>query len=439
MTETRASAPEAEVSKGVSYWSIVGQQLRKDRLAILGYRSIVGLFLVAVYAPVLACDRPFYFSGREGTSFPWLSSLFDRIVFPQPVDLFFNLLLVSLPPGLLLFLLARRALRRRGRWNARAMRRTLAVLSALFLWIFLGIYLPDATVEKPFWHAAFWPGLQLRASRPDVDYHVRLAEDKDAAALFPAVPYRYTTTRVKESVLPPDWFCGKTRTDLGAVGKHPLGTDPGGRDVFTALLYGTRISMTIGVIAVGIYVTIGIILGAVAGYFGGWVDILISRFTEIMICFPLLFFVLVIVSVFDTRSIFLIMVAIGLTAWPGVLRLVRGEFLTQRNLDYALAAVAQGIPKRRIIFGHVLPNAITPVFVAATFGVAGAILTESSIAFLGLGDPSAASWGMLLNTGRQTNLAWLILSPGMAIFFTVTVFNLLGEGLRDALDPKLRV
>ena len=137
--------------------------------------------------------------------------------------------------------------------------------------------------------------------------------------------------------------------------------------------------MTIGVIAVGIYVTIGIILGSLAGYFGGWVDILISRFIEVMICFPVLFFVLTIVSVFDTRTIFLIMGAIGVTAWPGVARLVRGEFLTQRGGDYVTAAQALGIPQRRIIFRHVLPNALTPVLVAATFGIASAILVESRV------------------------------------------------------------
>jgi peptide/nickel transport system permease protein len=243
---------------------------------------------------------------------------------------------------------------------------------------------------------------------------------------------------VKESSLPPDWFTGKARTDLGAVGKHPLGTDTGGKDVLTTLLYGTRISITIGVLAVAIYVTIGIILGSLAGYFGGWVDILASRLIEVFICLPGLFFILTIIAVFETRSIFLIMLAIGLLGWTRVARLVRGEFLTQRGQDYVTAAEGLGIPKRRIIFRHVLPNALTPVLVSATFGVAAAILTESSIAFLGLGDPDAASWGVLLDKGRNTQYEWLILPPGVAIFFTVTAFNMLGEGLRDALDPKLR-
>jgi peptide/nickel transport system permease protein len=286
------------------------------------------------------------------------------------------------------------------------------------------------------------PGLALRSAQADIDWHEREAAARAAGlpvrAIFPPVPYHYDKTRNRESALAPDWGLGDVRTDVGAVGHHPLGTDTGGKDVLASLLFGTRISMTIGVIAVAIYVTIGVILGSLAGYFLGWVDVLISRFIEIMLCFPLLFFVLVIVAVFDTRTIFLIMAVIGITAWPNTARLVRGEFLKERSLDYVTAARSMAIPERRIIFRHVLPNALTPVLVTATFGIAGAILTESGLAFLGLGDPAAASWGLMLHKGRLSALEWLILAPGGAIFFTVTVFNLLGEGLRDALDPKLR-
>jgi peptide/nickel transport system permease protein len=157
-----------------------------------------------------------------------------------------------------------------------------------------------------------------------------------------------------------------------------------------------------------------------------------------MICFPTLFLLLTIIAVFDTRSIFLIMAAIGLVGWPGVSRLVRGEFLRQRGLDYVVAAKAQGIRERRIIFRHVLPNCLGPVLVSATFGIASAILVESSLAFLGLGDTNVASWGQMLSSGRDSMMWHLILAPGFAIFFVVTIFNLVGEGLRDALDPKLR-
>jgi peptide/nickel transport system permease protein len=220
--------------------------------------------------------------------------------------------------------------------------------------------------------------------------------------------------------------------------RYWLGTDLEGRDVFARMLYGTRISLTIGVVAVSIYVFIGIVLGAFAGYFGGWIDVLVSRAIEVMICFPSFFLILTLAAFVENRSIFHVMAIIGVTSWPGVARLIRAEFLKHRELDYAKAALALGIPRRRIIFGHILPNAIAPVLVTATFGVASAILTESALAFLGIGDPSAPSWGETLNSGRVEEKLWLILAPGFAIFFVVSVFNLVGEGLRDALDPKLR-
>ena len=252
-----------------------------------------------------------------------------------------------------------------------------------------------------------------------------------AVALFPPSPFH------------PDNI-GETGTDSIARslkvpgGLNFLGCDGNGRDVASRMIFGARISMTIGLVGVSIFILIGVFLGSVAGYRLGKVDMFISRAVEVMICFPTLFLLLTIIAVFDSRSIFLIMFSIGLVGWPGVSRLVRGEFLRQRGLDYVTAAVSQGVPEWRVIFGHVLPNCLGPVLVSATLGIASAILTESSLAFLGLGDPNAASWGQMLATGRTTLLWHLILVPGFAIFLVVTVFNLLGEGLRDALDPKLR-
>lgn len=250
------------------------------------------------------------------------------------------------------------------------------------------------------------------------------------------------------AVFPPSPFHPDNVGETGSVsigrsldvphGENLLGCDANGRDVAARMLFGTRISMTIGLVAVSIFIAIGTILGSLAGYYVGKVDILVSRLIEVMICFPTLFLLLTIIAVFDSRSIFLIMGSIGLVGWPGVSRLVRAEFLRQRNLDYVTAARAQGIPERRIIFSHVLPNCMGPVLVSATLGVASAILAESGLAFLGLGDPTTASWGQMLTSGRDTHMWHLILVPGFAIFLVVTVFNLLGEGLRDALDPKLR-
>jgi peptide/nickel transport system permease protein len=157
-----------------------------------------------------------------------------------------------------------------------------------------------------------------------------------------------------------------------------------------------------------------------------------------MICFPTFFLILTLAALIQERSIFHVMVIIGVTSWTGVARLVRAEFLKHKNLDYTQAARALGIPTWRVLFVHILPNAIAPVLVSATFGIAAAILVESSLSFLGIGDLTVPSWGETLNAGRVEGKLWLILAPGIAIFFVVTVFNLVGEGLRDALDPKLR-
>ena len=261
------------------------------------------------------------------------------------------------------------------------------------------------------------------------DYAERLeavqAGEPRPFAVFPLRPYHYRETEPSRSVQAP-----------GAA--HWFGTDKEGRDVFARMLYGTRVSLTIGVVAVSIYVVIGVILGAFAGYFGGWVDMIVSRAIEVMICFPSFFLILTLAAFVEERSIFHVMAIIGLTSWTGVARVIRAELLNHRSLEYADAALALGIPRHRIIFRHILPNAISPVLVTATFGVASAILTESSLAFLGLGDLSVPSWGEILSTGRLEGKLWLILAPGVAIFFLVSVFNLVGEGLRDALDPKLR-
>jgi len=226
----------------------------------------------------------------------------------------------------------------------------------------------------------------------------------------------------------------------GPSRKHYLGTDDRGRDVLSRMIWGTRISMSVGFIAVGISVAIGLVLGAIAGYYGGWVDTVVQRLIEIMMCFPT-FFLIIILIAFLPPSIYNIMVVIGLTSWTGVARLVRGEFLKLRESDYATAARATGLRDRRVIFRHLLPNALAPVLVSATFGVAGAILTESALSFLGFGvPPPTASWGEILSQSKRFvgQAWWLVTFPGVAIFVTVTAFNLVGEGLRDAIDPRLR-
>jgi peptide/nickel transport system permease protein len=223
-------------------------------------------------------------------------------------------------------------------------------------------------------------------------------------------------------------------------GEFPLGTDHFARDILSRLLYGARISLTIGFVAVGISVTIGTLVGAIAGYFGGIVDGALMRLVDMVISFPRLVLLITVIAAFDA-SIFLIVAVLGLTLWPGTARIVRGEVLSLREREFVQAADALGYPKRRIIFRHLVPNVLAPVIVAATLGIGNTIVLEAGLSYLGLGvQPPTASWGQMVASGKDNLLDawWLSTFPGLAIVFTVLSFNLVGDGLRDALDPKLR-
>lgn len=249
----------------------------------------------------------------------------------------------------------------------------------------------------------------------------------DDTAIRPLIPYAPERSNLRHRLEPPS-------------AAHWLGTDDRGRDVMSRIIWGTRISMTVGVVAMGIAVLIGVIAGSLAGYYGGVVDATILRIIEVVLCFPTFILILSLIAFLDP-SIYNIMIAIGLTRWPDVARLVRGEFLKLRSADFTTAARATGLSDLRVMFRHLLPNALAPVLVAATFGVAGAILTESALSFLGFGvPPPTASWGEILKQSKENVefAYWLVIFPGIAIFMTVTAFNLAGEGLRDAMDPRLR-
>jgi peptide/nickel transport system permease protein len=281
-------------------------------------------------------------------------------------------------------------------------------------------------LRHSYLNTIFWP--RLRRNRLALFGGAVVLALFVVSLLAPLIsPYDPSAINAWKVLSPPSW-------------QHWCGTDELGRDVLSRVLYGARVSLKVGFVAVGIAVSIGTVVGLISGYYSGLVDATLMRFVDIMLCFPAFFLILAIIT-FLEPSIWYIMMVIGLTGWMGVARLVRAETLSIREMDYILAARCIGCSNTRIIFRHILPNAISPVLVSATLGVAGAILTESALSFLGIGvQPPTPSWGNILTSGKDyIEFAWwLSLFPGLAILVTVLAYNLLGEGIRDALDPRVK-
>lgn len=266
-------------------------------------------------------------------------------------------------------------------------------------------------------------------------------KEKDPAswAIWPLVyqdPYR----RVRDGEWP-----GQPGNPVGTDGRpnrvNWLGTNQQGFDVFAQMVHGTQIALSVGFVSMSIAAAIGITLGALAGYLGGWVDMLISRLTEVVMCIPTLVLILALVAMLDHVSNYHLMAIVGVTSWTGIARLARAEFLKLKELEFVAAARAMGAGRLRIMFRHLLRNALAPVLVPITFGIANAILIESGLSYLGFGaSPPNPSWGTLLHSGRIAiqQMWWLIMFPGLAIFLTVLAYNLIGEGLQEATDPRLR-
>lgn len=289
--------------------------------------------------------------------------------------------------------------------------------------------------DKPYWiqldgewyfpatiDYGVWAGLR-QWPEPLLNADFRQLETQ--AAIWPPIPHSPTRVDLRGGI-----FSAPST-------QHWLGTDRLGRDLAAGLIHGTRISLTIGLVVVAIQALIGIALGALAGYYGGWVDIGISRVIEIMLGIPTFFLLITVAAIFPP-SIYLIMIILGLTGWMGIARFVRSEFLRVRAQDFVESARSLGSSDTRVMARHILPNALAPVLVSMSFGVASAILAESGLSFLGIGVPAhLVTWGSILSEARTNTFAWwLAVFPGFAIFATVTAYNLLGDGLRDALDPK---
>ena len=412
--------PNAATEEDLTYGDIVWGQFQKNGSAKFAMYLLFGLIAIAVFCPLIASDRPFIWTENGETTYPWFSSLFDRNYFENSIDIFFNLLLACSLPFFGLWKvftswLSSKDLKKRPR--RRIMSQGIFGMVGLFFLVYAGIlFAPHKEEYKQYYEI----------------YEQAQQEKNDTiSATFTPIPFGYRKTGFKA-------LKGVLSQSESHSATHLLGTDQSTRDVAVRMLYGTRIALSIGIIAVSIYVSIGIFIGSIAGFFGGIVDLAVVRFIEIFMSIPSLFVILTLLAFVEKPSIFHIMAVIGCLRWTGVARLVRGEFLRLRNLDFVNAAIALGYPKIRIIFQHILPNALGPVLVNATFGVASAILTESTLSFLGLGDASVPSWGQTLSEGYATGAWHLTLAPGIAIFITVSLLNLVGEGVRDALDPKMR-
>ena len=386
---------------GLSYGQMVSREFFKSRLNTFCLYFIVVLFAIAVFAPFVANDKPFYIVTDSGISFPLFKNLnaADYSVF------------LAAACGVSLVLLIRRNQQRIDPTiRADVMLRQVMTLVVILI---TGI-------------AVFYSVIPKRIDTTNYKHMIDCGAAK--TALFPIVPYSYARTNISERQQPPSR-------------KHWLGTDDIGSDVLCRIIHGSRISLSVGFVAVGISSIIGVFVGAVLGYYGGKVDFIGMRFVEIMMAIPVFFLIITIVAFFP-RSLFNIMIIIGVTSWTGNARFVRAEFLKLRKQDFVQAARALGLPLRSILFRHMLPNGMAPVLVNATFGIAGAIFTEAALSFLGFGVvPPTPSWGQMLSKGVSPTgdfLWWLSLFPGLAIFLTVVAYNLVGEGLRDAIDPRLR-
>ncbi|TWT91126.1 putative D,D-dipeptide transport system permease protein DdpC [Pseudobythopirellula maris] len=299
-----------------------------------------------------------------------------------------------------------------------------------------GYYFPAMGYFNPRWENPVFQKDRFRKRYSDAKFKEK---DPESWAIWPLVyqdPYR----RVMDDEWP-----GRPGNPFGAEGKpsslNLFGTDQQGVDVFAQMVHGSRTALVVGFVSMGIASIVGVVVGALAGYFGGWADILLSRVIELVLCIPALVLILALLAIVDKATIWHIMAVIGLTRWTGIARLARAEFMKLKEMDFVTAARAIGASRPRIIFRHVLRNALAPILVPITFGIASAILLESGLSFLGFGPPPPnPSWGALLQAGRATiqQTWWLIFFPGAAIFLTVLAYNLIGEGLQESTDPRLK-
>jgi peptide/nickel transport system permease protein len=422
---TKASA------SGEAYLDIVWRQFKKNTSAYVSLWCLAPVYLLAIFAPAIASNQPFVYRDGDKWLFPWWNSLFNPDV---PIDFPYNMALLGFFPWLVIAVATNVIALRRNVPGRRRLGFVIGEFLAILLVLCAIFSIPQLRPSNKYWARSFVKE-EFEASARNT------SGAKQTYGIYPLIPFGPIEDDLESSYRPPLFRAPpELRDDLNDGRLHVLGTDSVGRDVLTQMIYGTRIAISIGFVAVGIYLSIGVVVGAIAGYFGGLTDMLISRVIEVVLLFPAFFLILTMVALLGP-SIYIIMVVIGLTSWPTIARLIRGEVLKQRAIDYCIAARGLGASHYRILFRHVLPNSISPALVAAPFGIANAIIIEAGLTLLGFGvRPPAPSWGTLLRMGRDNyNYWWLIVIPSIAIFLAVTIFNLVGNGARDAMDPRLRV
>lgn len=405
--EVAASPPKEPPTDGTeplaglprSYGSIVWNQTRKRPSALISLGVILLLAMVAIFAPFIAGEVPIRWVADGQASWP----IFRYLTNLEYAAMLAFVLALMLP-------LTVRWFRPRARRAGRSP------------WFQAGV------IHLAVWLAVIVPLALFRQPERRYGFYLERAEEAESAWFPPvAYPYQPGYRELQFREQPPSW-------------EHPLGTGRLGDDVFMRVIYGGRTAMTIGFVAVGIGAAIGVSLGAVSGYFGRWLDLTLMRFAEIVMCLPRLILIIIILTVLRGTwpPIWTVVVVLGFTGWTGFYRMMRAQAMQIRTEDYITAARALGVPTRRLLLRHTVPNGLAPILVGATFGIAGAVFLEATLAFLGL--VQTPSWGEMLNDGRQhLEYWWVWSSAGGAIFITVLAYNLLGEAIRDAIDPRLKV
>ena len=399
MNDARTTEAGGPTGAPKSYGAIVWGQLRKRPSAMISLAAIVLLALVSIAAPFIIGEIPIRWVENGETSWP----IFRYLSNFEYAAMMALALVVTVP--LTMRLLRPRAL------SAGASPFTWTVLVHTCLWLTITVAL-----------------VSFRDAERRYGFYLERRGEADSA-WFPLRPHpRYSGYReLAFKNQSPSW-------------EHPLGTGRLGNDILMGVLYGARTAMSIGFVAVGISMSIGVILGALSGYFGGWIDLVLMRIAEIFMCIPRLILIIIILTVIPSNwpPLWMVVFVLSVTGWTGSYRMMRAQMLRIRTEDYMTAARALGIPLWRLLGRHAVPNGLAPLLVGATFGIAGAVFLESSLAFLNL--VQTPSWGEMLNNGRQHPEHWWVwAAAGGAIFVTVFVYNLLGEGIRDAIDPRLKI